>query len=228
MAMEIRHSLYGPLGGKQVGNVATAGSRATAGHSTFIQNLTETRLSPPRLTTEVGGIWRPATYLHDDVDNLHKRTYADEWCTAAASRDKASVTSMLKELADLGFAWRDIARMVGVSVPTVQKLREGEKASGDSRIRIASLLGACDLITSRCKVHEIATWFEMPLLPSVPVTPIVLYAANRADLVFEFASGLPDPEALLSEFDPDWRERYRSDLEVFEAGDRNYSIRMKG
>lgn len=164
----------------------------------------------------------------DDVDDLHKRTHEDEWRTAAAERGKASVTSMLTELADLGFAWRDIARMVGVSVPAVQKWRKGEKASGDSRIRIASLLAACDLITSHYMVDEIASWFEMPLSSPAPVTPIVLYSANRADLVFEYASGYVDPEALLSEFDPDWRERYRSDFEVFEAGDGNRSIRMKG
>ena len=204
------------------------GTRATAGDSTFRRNLTETRLTPPRLTTtEVGGIRGVARALRDDVDDLHKRTHENEWRKAAAERGKASVMSMLTELADLGFAWRDIARMVGVSVPAVQKWRKGEKASGDSRHRIASLLAACDLITSHYMVDEIASWFEMPLSSSAPVTPIVLYAANRADLVFEFASGQVDPEALLSEFDPDWRERYRSDFEVFEAGDGNRSIRMK-
>ena len=205
------------------------GTRATAGDSTFRRNLTETRLTPPRLTTtEVGGIRGVARALRDDVDDLHKRTHENEWRKAAAERGKASVMSMLTELADLGFAWRDIARMVGVSVPAVQKWRKGEKASGDSRHRIASLLAACDLITSNYMVDGIASWFEMPLSSSAPVTPIVLYAANRADLVFEFASGQVDPEALLSEFDPDWRERYRSDFEVFEAGDGNRSIRMKG
>ncbi len=204
------------------------GTRATAGDSTVTRNLTETRLTRPRLTTEVGGIRSVARALHDDVDDLHKRTHEDEWRTAAAERGKASVTSMLTELADLGFAWRDIARMVGVSVAAVQKWRKGEKASGDSRIRIASLLAACDLITSHYMVDEIASWFEMPLFSSAPVTPIALYAADRADLVFEFASGYVDPEALLSEFDPDWRERYRSNFEVFESGDGNRSIRMKG
>lgn len=203
------------------------GTRATASNSTFTRNLTETRLTPPRLTTEVGGIRSVARALHDDVDDLHKRTHDDEWRKAAAERGKAGVMSMLTELADLGFAWRDIARMVGVSVPAVQKWRKGERASGDSRHRIASLLAACDLITSHYMVDEVASWFEMPLSSSAPVTPIVLYAANRADLVFEFASGHVDPEALLSEFDPDWRERYRSDFEVFEAGDGNRSIRMK-
>ncbi|WP_221739756.1 hypothetical protein [Arachnia propionica] len=204
------------------------GSRPTAGAFTVPQNVTETRTTLPLLTTKAGGIRSMARALHDDADDLHKRTHEDEWRTAAAERGKASVTSMLTELADLGFAWRDIARMVGVSVPAVQKWRKGERASGDSRFRIASLLAACDLITKHYMVDEIASWFEMPLSWSAPVTPITLYSADRADLVFEFASGHADPEALLSEFDPDWRERYRSDFEVFDAGDGQRSIRMKG
>lgn len=166
--------------------------------------------------------------IHEDCDDLHKRIHDVEWRTAAAQRGKASVTSMLTELADLGFAWRELARMVGVSVPAVQKWRKGDKASGDSRSRLASLLAACDLIVSHYMVDEIASWFEMPLTALAPVTPITLYAANRADLVFEFASAHADPEALLTEFDPDWRERYRSDFELFEAGDGNRSLRMKG
>lgn len=180
-----------------------------------------------RLTTEVGENRSVARILHEDYDDLHKQIHDVEWRTAAAERGKASVTSMLAELAGLGFAWRDIARLVNVSVPAVQKWRKGENASGDSRSRIARLLAACDLIADHYMVDEIASWFEMPLSASAPVTSITLYAANRADLVFEFASGHADPEALLSDFDPDWRERYRSDFEVFEASDGNRSIRMK-
>ena len=203
-------------------------TRATASGSTTPSALTETRLTPARLTSEIGGNRSDARVLHEDYTDLHKQIHDVEWRTVAAERGKASVTSMLGELANLGFSWRDIARLVNVSVPAVQKWRKGEKASGDSRIRIASLLAACDLITSQYMVDEIVSWFEMPLSPSAPVTPITLYAANRADLVFEFASGHADPEALLSEFEPDWRERYRSDFEVFVAGDGNRSIRMKG
>ncbi len=151
----------------------------------------------------------------------------EEWRKTTAERGRASVSSMLVDLADLGFAWRDIARMVGVSVPAVQKWRKGEKASGASRNRIASLLAACDLITKHYLVDDIASWFEMPLSTSAPITPIVLFSANRPELVFEFASGHVDPEDLLTEFDPEWRERYRSDFEVFEASDGNRSIRLK-
>lgn len=204
------------------------GTPATASGSKSMPTLTEARATASRLMTEVGGNRSVARTLHQDFDDLHKRITDVEWRTAAAERSKASVASMLAELADLGFAWRDIARMVGVSVPAVQKWRRGEKASGDSRSRLASLLAACDLIAGRYLIDEIASWFEVPLSSSAPVTPIVLYSANRADLVFEFASGHVDPEALLSEFDPDWRERHRSDFEVFEAGDGNRSIRMKG
>ena len=203
------------------------GSRATGGTSTSTPTQTETRLTPPRLVIEAGAVRSMARTLQSDADDLHKRSLEKEWRTKAAERCKTSVTSMLVELADLGFAWRDIARMVGVSVPAVQKWRKGEKASGDSRMRIASLLAACDLIANHYMVEEVASWFETPLSSAAPVTPIALYADSRPDLVFELASGHVDPEALLTEFDPDWRERYQSGFEVFEAGDGNHSIRMK-
>ena len=107
-------------------------------------------------------------------------------------------------------------------------MARGEKASGDSRQKLASLLAACDLIKQHYMVEEIASWFEMPLVRGAPVTPIDLYSADRADLVFDFASGQEDPEALLTVFDPEWRERYRSNFEVFTGADGNRSVRLKG
>ena len=77
-------------------------------------------------------------------------------------------------------------------------------------------------------VEEIASWFEVPLVKGVPVTPIDLYAIDRADLVFAFANGQKDPEVLLTQHDPGWRERYRSEFEVFVGDDGNRSVRLKG
>lgn len=209
--------------------VATAlAERGTAGGSISTPSLSETKLMATRLTEDVGGGRNEARILHEEYDDLHQRSHDVEWRAATAGRAKASVGTMIGELADLGFAWRDIARLVGVSVPAVQKWRRGEKASGDSRKRLASLLAACDLITHHYMVEEIASWFEMPLSSGAPLTPIDLYASDRADLVFEFASGHTDPESLLSQFEPDWRERYRSEFEVFEASDGNRSLRMRG
>ena len=76
-------------------------------------------------------------------------------------------------------------------------------------------------------VEEISSWFEMPLVRGAPVTPIDLYADDRADLVFAFAAGQEDPEVLLTEYDPEWRDRYRSDFETFIGADGNRSIRPK-
>lgn len=191
-------------------------------------SISETRVQAHQLTEDIGFSRSQVGALTEDYVDLHKRSHDVEWRTRSAERGQAGVATMLTELGDLGFAWRDVARMVGVSVPAVQKWRRGEKASGDSRQKVASLLAACDLINQHYMVEEIASWFEMPLVKGAPVTPIDLYSADRADLVFDFASGQEDPEALLSVFDPEWRERYRSDFEVFTGADGNRSVRMKG
>lgn len=199
----------------------------TGSQSINTPTLSELRQTAAQLNEDVGGHRSVAKVLHEDFDDLHHKTSEIEWRTGAAQRAKSSVLTMLNELAELGFAWRDIAQLVHVSVPAVQKWRKGEKASGESRQRLASFLSACDLVTNDYLVEDIASWFEMPLVASVPITSITLYAADRADLVFEHANGHADPEAILTQFDPDWREIYRSDFEIFEAGDGHESIRMK-
>jgi transcriptional regulator with XRE-family HTH domain len=201
--------------------------RGTASDLVVAPSLSQTRLVAARLTEDVGWTRGEARILHEKADDLHQRSHDVEWRIATAERAKDSPATLLNDLADLGFAWRDIARMVHVSVPAVQKWRRGERASGESRQRLAGLAAACDLIASHYMVDEVASWFDVPLVASVPLTPISLYAADRADLVFDFASGHFDPGAILVQFDSSWRERYRSDYEVFEASDGNKSIRSK-
>ncbi len=134
---------------------------------------------------------------------------------------------MLAELAELGFAWRDVARMARVTVQAIQKWRRGAGISGENRHGIASLLAACDLVAERYGIQGVASWFEMPLLPGVPVTPIDLWGAHRPDLVFDYASGHTGPEQILTAWDPEGRDRYRSSFEVFRAEDGRLSIRPK-
>lgn len=208
---------------------ATSSRTSTATSSTgTADSLAQTRGQVAQLTEDIGFNRQRADLTAGDFGDLHKQSHDLEWRILSAERAKASVGTMLGELGDMGFAWRDLARMVGVSVPAMQKWRRGDKASGDSRQRVASLLAACDLIRKHYMVEEIASWFEVPLVKDVPVTPIDLYAEDRADLVFEFANGQMDPEVLLTEYDPEWRERYRSDFEVFVGDDGNRSVRLKG
>lgn len=200
----------------------------TGGVSTTKFDVSATRISAAEMTENVGALRGEARLLNEDITQFHQDTWAEEWRTRTAARSKGAVRDLLAELSELGFAWRDVARLLSVSVAAVQKWRKGDTVAGENRYKIAALLAACDLIADHYAVQEIGSWFETPLLGGVPVTPMDLYAtAAQRSLVFEFACGHTDPEAVLTSFDPTWRERYRSDFEVFVAADGERSIRLK-
>jgi len=172
-----------------------------------------------QLTDEVGYLHNRAKLLHDDTVELHLDVIMQEWGSTTTDLVRLDMPSLLGRLADLGFAWRDIARLIGVSVPAVQKWRRGGAVSGQSRTSAAAVLAACEIITRHYLVQDIASWFESPIIVDVPVTPLDLYAEKRVSLVFQLASGKADPERVLTAFDPEWRESYRSEFEVFQADD---------
>ena len=186
-----------------------------------------TRVVAAILTTEVDELRHRVKTLSVGIDQTHQRTYLHEWGVLTQERTARSTTDMLSELADLGFAWRDIGRLVGVSIPAVQKWRKGERTSPDNRHRLASLLAGCGLIVRHRSVDDIGQWFEMPLVQGIPVTPIDLWAAGEYPLVFDYAMQHMTAEDILDRFDPEWRERYQSDFETFTAGDGELSIRVK-
>ena len=132
---------------------------------------------------------------------------------------------LLNQLSELGFAWRDIARMVGVSVPALRRWRNGELPSGENRRRIAQLLAFAEIIRDDHLVFEPASWMEVPIVGDAPTTPIELYAAGHLDVMFDLAADQCSPEAALDAAIPDWRERYRSDWEVGTAEDGQPFIR---
>ncbi|WP_239346337.1 hypothetical protein [Frankia sp. CiP3] len=191
-------------------------------------SIEETRTVAAVLSDDVGFHRSQARHLHGEYDALHKRTHHTEWVVRTTERCRESTQELLRELADLGFAWRDVAQLVGVSVAAIQKWRRGEGTTGENRQKAASFLAACDLITEHFLVQEIASWFEVPVQMGVPLTPIDIWAGGRPDLVFEYASGYSDAEVVLTAWDPNWRERYRSDFETFRAEDGKRSIRPKG
>jgi len=140
---------------------------------------------------------------------------------------------LLDELAQLGFARRHVARLIGVGVPTLAqwsgvRAQPREPMSADDLDKLAALLDVCALVRDTSFVPDVAAFFETPVLPDAPIRPMDLYAAGRVDLVLDWASRtVQDPAALLSAFDSDWRERYHSDFEVFQAADGELAIRSK-
>ncbi|MBF9073564.1 helix-turn-helix domain-containing protein [Streptacidiphilus sp. NEAU-YB345] len=179
------------------------------------------------LTDTVGSLRSQTKALHEDVRGLHEEALFKDWQHRTARRAKTAPLTLLDELARLGFSWRDVARMLGVSVPAVQKWRRSGGITGHNRRNIANLLALCDLISERYLVEEIASWFEMPISGDAPLTPTDLYAEGRMDILFDHASGHGDPEQMLTDYDGAWRERFRSDFEVYEESDGELSIRLK-
>lgn len=179
-----------------------------------------------KLTEDVGHLNNKAQVLHEDTADLHSSVIMQEWQSRSTDLVRQDMSTLLRRLADKGFAWRDIARLIGVSVPAVQKWRRGGAVSGQSRLQAAAVLAACQIISEHYLVDDIASWFEVPVVLGYPVTALDLYAAKQTPLVFELASGKADPEQVLSAFDPDWREKFRSDFEVFQAAD-GLAIRPK-
>lgn len=191
-----------------------------------IESVSQTQFNQS-MTEAAGALRGSIGSLQDDGQDLHRSTLFTEWASTTDRRAKSAPLDLLLHLSDSGFAWRDIARMLGVSVPALQKWRRGEKISGANRRKLAGLVAACDLVETHYLIHDPASWFEMPLYNDVPITPIDLYVSSRTDLLFDYASGHLDSETVLSEFDADWRETYRSDFEVFVASDGQRSIRIK-
>ncbi|QGU03146.1 hypothetical protein CKALI_11510 [Corynebacterium kalinowskii] len=167
-------------------------------------------------------------FARTQAEKIHGDAQAAAWRMKTAELKKSPAYDLLDNLVELGFSWRHIAQLVGVSVPAVRKWRKGQSISPDSRQKLAALNAALDIIQNTHYVTEVASWFEMPVVDSAPITPIDLYVSQRTDLIFDYANGQEDPEDILTKFNPQWREEFASDFVVTMESDGNYSIRPKG
>ncbi|MET8707788.1 hypothetical protein [Streptomyces californicus] len=207
-----------------------AASSPTSPVETLVQlpDPSTTSASQLDIVEETGFLRAQGRFIADDSTDLHRRALFTSWQRRTSERGKLAPAALLDEIADLGFGWRDVARMIGVSVPAIQKWRRAGGVTGENRRRLASFLALCDEITNRYGIQEIASWFEMPISSLAPVTPIDLYAESKSMLILEHAwNHGGDSEDILDAYDPDWRERFRSDFEVYLDDDRQMSIRPK-
>jgi len=144
------------------------------------------------------------------------------------ARDGAS---LLAELGEKGMAWRDVARLVGVSVPAVQKWRRGEGITGANRLKLAGISALLTCLEEQM-ITEPVSWLEIPVRDRVAVCPLDLMVAGRHDIVLELASdehaSVETTNEVLDEFDPDWQTtRVDDQFEVFIASDGVRSVRPR-
>lgn len=146
------------------------------------------------------------------------------------------VAAVLDFLYEEGFAWRDLSSMSGVDRVKMTRWRVKKLGTKDvtpsftdSELEsLSKLAGMCDVLLSEIVNESMpAAWFEVPFNQAdCPLTPMDVYKAGRFDLLAAYAFD-KDGVAILDEFDPQWRERYATCWEVFEAEDGWLSIRMK-
>ena len=161
------------------------------------------------------------------MDAQHAETLDAELRTTSQARNKETLKDLLDRLSDLGFSWRDIARVVGVSVPALRKWCLCGTATGKNRHRVATLVAFCDLARSRFGIPDVACWLETPLDPQTPITGLDLMAEGRIDLALRLARDRDsDPQAVLDKFEPDWRDRYSSPVEAFTGPDGLPGLRL--
>ena len=166
-------------------------------------------------------------HLHHLVDAHHSDGLDAELRVRASERAKQPLEAVLTELSDLGFSWRDIARVAAISVPALRKWRLGGAATGENRHKVALMLSLCDIARLRYHIPDVAGWLETPLHSDAPVTGLDLMAEGRFDLVLRLSRDQgSDPEAVLDEFEPDWRDRYASAVEVFTGPDGTPGLRL--
>jgi transcriptional regulator with XRE-family HTH domain len=185
--------------------------------------VTEPSLS--QLTDQAGFLRTTVRALQEDTDDLHRRIRS--LLTRRTEHVKETSVELLERLSELGFAWRQIAKMIGVSVPAVQKWRRGERMTAENFERLAMLLSVCDLLPE-FHIADPASWFEVRILPDVPIRPMDLFAAGHDEQLLDWASGhIQEPERILDMAQPDWRDRYATEFEVFKADDGELALRLK-
>jgi len=203
----------------------------TGAETAIPEQLSQTRVLAV-VVEDAGFLRTRVRLLQDDVTAVgreaaetHRGALSGHLDAKAREIAKHSVTEMLDELARAGFAWRDLAAIVGVSVPAMRRWRQGEPPTGSNRLAIARLLALVEVLRDDHLVMDVASWMEVPLAEGSPLTPIDLAKAGRFEDVVDVAASHATGEQVLDAWQPDWRRRYRSDFEVFEAPDGELATR---
>lgn len=205
-------------------------NEAASGSNRYrLDQLPETKPSSS-VFDRVDVAYRQTTDLHGKVADTRRQAHLVELDSKMGERARSAPTQALEQLSDFGFAWRDIARIVGVSVPAINKWRKGTGITGENRLKIARLLGLIDMLSDRL-IGEPASWLEMPVAEGVALSHMDLLERGRYDLVIALASthtGDGTVESVLNEVDSSWRDSLVDNhFESYTAGDGAISLRLK-
>jgi transcriptional regulator with XRE-family HTH domain len=202
----------------QSANADIQGSTRTRTIDELVEDIGSGHNRAQLLTTDAATLTRQYAEIYSDSSRLQLNQKARELA-------KRSPVDLLKLLADAGFAWRDIARMVGVSVPAVRKWRQGESPTVQNLFTISMIVALVQILEHELIVTDIASWMEIPLVPGAPTNAIDLVADGNFTEVIGIALEHIKPDVFMDSYIPDWRTRFQSGFEVFRAPDGEFGIR---
>lgn len=153
---------------------------------------------------------RTVSDLRRDTVEGRNSTAQDHLQALQTEMARRSIVDVLNFLMDEGMSWRDVARLVGVSVPAIKKWRTNAGISGANRSRLARVAALVEFLR-RNLISDVPSWLEMPVADGVQLSAMELLVAGRYDLVLELSriDGYDDQVAeVLGKFDPEWRDHY--------------------
>lgn len=189
------------------------------------------RRTQSAVLADVTDLHRSVRDLGPRAAGLRRRMLEHHWEERQQVEVARDGRSLLEELGDLGMAWRDVARLVGVSVAAVQKWRRGDGITGANRLKLAGIVALLAYLQENM-ISAPVSWLEVPVRQGVSVCRLDLLIAGRYDLVLELANDEAAPvetaNDVLDEFDPNWHTtRVEDRFEVFTAADGVPSIRLR-
>ena len=194
---------------------------------TPLRIIQRTRLSDADiLANEAGALRSDVGLLSEDVAQVHGDSLRLQLESRADAAARRSPVRLLDELADWGFSWTSIARVVGVSIPAVRKWRHGNPLSGENRRNLALLVAFVGVLEEDYLIADGASWLDMPLAES-SFTGIDVLAAGQAHGLMQYAAGHISSSDLLDGALPTWRDTLDDRFEVYEAQDGERAIRMR-
>lgn len=202
------------------------GDRTRADSAFPSETARPTWTSQDALAEDAGYLRGVARILSQDVAAMHLRALGVQLEARTDEAAKRAVGDLLAELADLGFSWREIARLVGVTVPAVRKWRQGEATTGHHRRAIARLVAFVHVLRSDHVVQDVPSWLEMPLSTST-ITGLDVYEGGRCDLLLAFAANHITSDDVLDGIDTPWRQKTDDRFEIFTADDGEQGIRLR-
>ncbi|MDP9276120.1 MAG: hypothetical protein M3O99_11070 [Chloroflexota bacterium] len=211
-------------------NDTLRGSTATAAGTSMVGRVHEEQPTYASISKDAAHLRDRNEMLGSEVKQLHHETVLrslDERAAVLGMQDPSEILDTLGM--EYGLSWSTVARMIGVTPTAIRKWRRGEQITGLNRQRLALLLAFLELLKSPFPIPDPASWLDMPLSADATLTPADLYAANRRDLLVDFASRRQGAHAVLDAYDAEWRTRYAVDsrFEVVRAPDGELSLAEK-